>query len=980
MKVVNRPLLLAGASAYALACVSVATAAAPAGAAGTGEELAEVVVTGSRLVQNGNDSPTPVTVVSTEDLKTVHPTNLAEAMADLPVFGANFRGQQNGSGAGGPQNAPAGASSGANVLNLRSMGPLRTLILYDGHRAPPNTPDGYVDADTIPQALLSRVDVVTGGASAVYGSDAISGVVNFITNTTFQGVKANLQTGISAYHDDKTMEGSVAFGSSLFGGRGHVLASYSNRHDGGIDRGSARPFRREQRFLGGVGTAASPLVLYHDGRTNTSTYGGRINCPTGVTYVNGVVTCAATNPLADKQFTAGGFLVPFVHGVPGNVAAQNVEIGGDGTPSDSGQLRAQLDMNQLYGRFDFDITDNVHVYAMVADALNDSVATAGYQGNNTQITRDNAFLLPQYRAQLVTANLNSVTFNKTYSGFTRNEVETRSNELVWTTGVQGKFGQGYKWDLSYSKGDSRFDVRNRRAINQARLQAALDTVPSGGWVNGLPVGSPVCRAAQTNAAYASCVPLNPFGVGSESNQAVMDYIFAPTQYLTKIGSDDVTANLTGSPFNNWAGPVNAALSAEWRKLSYQIDSTSQPSMHPDCSGIFASNCNANTVTFNASTAAVPKVSRNVSEAAVEFGVPLLKDRGWAKSVDMNAAYRYASYQVTGVANTWKVGLTWDVNDKVTVRATRSRDFRAPGLDEMFRSISVSFTNFSDLMPGSQVPNPQQVRTESGGNPDLKPEIAHTLTYGVVYRPTANFSLAVDAFNIKVKNAIFQTQGNDSVVQTVCYSSGGASPYCSLIERGLGSYTDTSAANLVTKWRQVFINAANHNTQGADLEANFRTSVANRPLNLRLLTTYQPHIIFARAGVPTLDFSGTYGGSGGFIASPRWRATAFADFKPIESISIGVQERWRSGLKFSPETNIIVASPDIKPVAYTNVNLTYSPKVGAGRLDTFLNVVNAFNTDPPQASFYLNPNPAGGDVAAGDDVIGRYYTVGVRWRL
>jgi hypothetical protein len=152
------------------------------------------------------------------------------------------------------------------------------------------------------------------------------------------------------------------------------------------------------------------------------------------------------------------------------------------------------------------------------------------------------------------------------------------------------------------------------------------------------------------------------------------------------------------------------------------------------------------------------------------------------------------------------------------------------------------------------------------------------------------------------------------------------------------------------------------------------------LNLRLLTTYQAHIIFERAGVPTLDFAGVYGGSGGFIASPKLRVTAFVEFKPTDTFSIGVQERWRSGLKFTPEAQIVVASPDIKPVAYTNLNLTYSPKMGAGKLDAFFNVVNAFNTDPPQASFYLNPNPAGGDVAAGDDVIGRYYTVGVRWRL
>ena len=973
MKANRQYMLLAGVSALVLA----STAHAQTGAKATSVD--EVVVTGSRVITNGNDSPTPLTIVSTDDLKTVHPTNLAEALADLPVFSANFRSQTQNSGAGGPQNAPAGAQSGANVLNLRSLGPLRTLILYDGHRAAPNTPDGYVDADTIPQALLKRVDVVTGGASAVYGSDAISGVVNFITDTSFEGIKGSLQTGISDYGDGKTVDGSLAFGRSLFGGRGHVLASYSNRRDDSIDIGTARPFREEQRFLGGIGTAANPLILYTNGRNMNSTYGGKVNCATGTTFLNGKITCP-TNPLADLQFTSGGFLVPFVHGAPSLVAANNVEIGGDGTPSDSAQIRAGLEMNQFYGRFDFDFTDNVHGYVMVADALNKSVSTGGYFSQNRTFSRDNAFLLPQYRNQLIAANMTTFNVSRSFTDIARGRIEADSDQVVFSAGLNGRFGDGYKWDVAYTKGKSRFDVLNRGAVDQGRLFAALDVVPSGGWVNGLPVGAPVCRAAQTNPTYAGCVPLNAFGANAVSYKSFEDYIFHTVEYNTKIGSDDVTATLTGSPFSDWAGPVNIALSGEWRNLSYQIDTNSLPSVFADCSGI-AANCTATTVKYSASALPVPKVSRAVKEAAIEADIPLLKDQQFAKTVDLSLAYRLAQYEVTGAARTWKVGLTWDVNDQITVRGTRSHDFRAPALDELFRAQTVTNNGgFADLMPGTLAQNPpQNVRVEAGGNPGLKPEVSDTLTYGIVFRPNSSFSISVDAFDIKVKNAIFQTQGNDSVVQTVCYASKGTSSYCSLIGRALGNYTDTSAANPVVLWRQVFVNAANHDTQGVDLEASFRTSIADRPLNLRLLTTYQPHIFFGRDGVPTLDFAGVYGGSGGFVASPKVRMTAFADFKVTSSFAVSVQERWRSSLKYTPEANLIVASPDIKSVAYTNVNLTYTPDVSFGKVDFFLNVANLFNTDPPKAAFYLNPNPAGGDVAAGDDVIGRYFTLGVRFR-
>lgn len=952
----------------------------PGSAQNQAETLQEVVVTGSRLVQNGNDSPTPVTVVQSDDLRAVRPTNLVEALIDLPVFGPNFKGQQQNPGAGGPQNAPTGSQTGANVLNLRSLGPLRTLILFDGHRAPPNTPDGYVDADTIPQALVSRVDVVTGGASAVYGSDAISGVVNFVTNTKFQGIKSSLQVGRSVYNDDKTMEGSIAWGTDLFGGRGHVMASYSNRHAGGIDRGSARSWREDQRVIIGAGSAAVPFVIATGGRLSQSTFGGRINCPSGKTWNFGVLGCPA-NPLADLQFTSGGALVPFTHGVSsGN--GSNVEIGGDGAISDAQQIKAGLDMNQLYGRFDFDITSDVHAYAMVADAMNDSVSTSGYQNINATMSRDNAYLLPQYRNALIAAtpSLTVFTLGKTASGLPRPKIDTGSNQLVYNAGLTGSFGKGYKWDVSYFGGNSRYDVRYLNAINQGRLFAAEDSVPSGGWVNGLPVGNPVCRAALTNPNYAGCVPLDLFGPGAEANPAAISYIYTQVEYLTKIGSDDVSANLTGSPFNAWAGPVQTALSLEWHRNSYGINSNSQPTARPDCTGI-ANNCAATTVAINNSAGTLPTVDRTVKEAAVEFEVPLLKDLAWARNVNGNAAYRTAQYSDTDTAHIWKVGLTWDFSDRITARATRSRDFRAPGLDEFYRPNTVTVGNFTDLMPGTAVPTATNVQNTAGGNPNLKPELADTLTFGLVFRPFSSLSVALDAYKITVKNAIFQTQANDTFVQAVCYASKGASPLCSLITRALGNYTDTSAANTVIATRQRFINAAEQKTQGIDMEVNFRTQLAGHGLNLRLLTTYQPHFTFARDGAPTLDYSGTYGGSGGFIAAPVWHATAFADYKFSDAWSAGAQYRWRSSLLFAADPFQIFASPPIKAVGYAAVSLNYARNLGTGKLTTFFNVQNLFNQAPPLAAFYLNTGgPGNNDVAAGDDVVGRYYTLGLRYQL
>ena len=215
-------------------------------------------MTGSRVIANGNDSPTPVTVVTTEELTAVRPGNLAEALNDMPVF-AGSRTQNSNNGTGGAAGSPATSQNAGNVVNLRQMGLLRTLVLYDGHRAPPSTPDGYVDLDTIPQMLLKRVDVVTGGVSAVYGSDGISGVVNLITDTGFQGIKGNLQAGRSAYGDADTVEGGIAFGTDLFGERGHLMGSFESRHAAPLTSKLDRPWGQRFRYRSRQRNGGVPL-------------------------------------------------------------------------------------------------------------------------------------------------------------------------------------------------------------------------------------------------------------------------------------------------------------------------------------------------------------------------------------------------------------------------------------------------------------------------------------------------------------------------------------------------------------------------------------------------------------------------------------------------------------------------------------------------------------------------------------------------
>ena len=232
--------------------------------------LEEVKVTGSRVISNGNDSPTPVTVVTTDQIQAVQPSKLADDLNDLPVFSGS-RGQTSN-----PDPSSNGGGNGAaSELNMRNLGANRNLILFDGHRVPATLTDGTVDIDMIPQMLVERVEVVTGGTSAVYGSDAVSGVVNFITDTKFNGVKFQTQGGISNYGDDATEDVGIAAGGLFLDNRLHLEGSFEYRNSAGILYRTDRSWD-DQWAAEGAGTAAAPYELVNNVRLANYTFGGLI--------------------------------------------------------------------------------------------------------------------------------------------------------------------------------------------------------------------------------------------------------------------------------------------------------------------------------------------------------------------------------------------------------------------------------------------------------------------------------------------------------------------------------------------------------------------------------------------------------------------------------------------------------------------------------------------------------------------------------
>lgn len=910
-------------------------ASAQAGAATSSVE--EVVVTGSRVIQNGNNSPTPVTVVTAEQLSQTNPSTVIDGLIALPVF------------AGGrtPTTNPGNSSqnNASRTLNLRNVGATRTLVLFDGRRVPPTSPLGEVNADFVPSMLLQRVDVVTGGASAVYGSDAVAGVVNFITDRNFNGLKVDAHYGRSERGDGAEYKFGIAGGMPLFSGRGHIEGSYEYFDSPGIFTKLGRDWGRTVYSVQGAGTAANPFHLIRDTRISSTSFGGYI------TAAN-----PASNPLRDMTFRQNGVLDRFQHGVASGTTG--IESGGDGGFYSTASLQSLYQSDLAFGRFDFDISDDVHFYTEVTGMLSHN--KNNHQHNefrNITLSAQNAFLDPVYRTQLSTAGVNTFTFSKLMTQAPTLQPETYNEGYMANFGLTGDVS-GFKWDVSYVRSYNQQRTRNNANLDLQRSYAALDAVRA-------PNGQIVCNVTLTNPGlYPGCVPLNLFGPTSESAEA-LNYILARTRYVATTEMDNVGGSIAGSPFSTWAGPVQIAISGEWRKLTFDQSSTALP-VPADCTGL-RFTCSRSTLKYISNVLAeVHGISQSVKEIAGEVDVPILKDLPFAESLNINGAVRYTDYDTSGAVTTWKLGADWHVNDAVTFRGTRSRDIRAPNLNELFAPRLINPANPADRHTGLS----GQAPIITDPNPGLVPEVAETWTAGVIFRPSfiPRFSLAVDWYKINIANAISTISGNNATIQNICEASNGTSEFCLLIERPL-PFSDRTPANFLTAVYQKPQNAQTVNTTGVDFEANYSHPLLGGNLSLRGLASHQPKLETVQfPGAPILDAADS-------SALPTWRLTAFVKYT-YERFSLDLQQRWHNKTGWTNDRTLIHSDPRLPAVAYTNMTLGYNWE---GK-QAYFAIQNLFDKQPtpfgPTASGV--PGLFGGFIQ-GEDTVGRYFTVGFRMR-
>lgn len=890
------------------------------------EQVSEVVVTGSRAIRDGAQAPTPVTVVSAEQLAQSQPGLIAEAINGLPAFRGSTRPATGFTGATGP-----GTGS---FLNLRNLGPQRTLVLVDGRRAAPSSRDGSVDINTLPSELVRRVDVVTGGASAAYGSDAVAGVVNFVLDTGFTGLKSEAQGGVSSRGDGASEKFSLTGGLGFDQGRGHVVASAQYYHVDGIQSLEDRDWGKA--FYGFLSNPAIPgqLIFRPNVRSSTTAPGGLI----------------ISGPLAFQQFQPDGTLAPFNRG---SVQSGLVQVGGDGSQVSS-NVSAEIRTRSVFGHVDYELTPSLKVFGQLSlgDTMNhyNQVQQFNLGGfNGFTIFSGNAFLNPAVQSVLTATNTPAFGMGRINFDFGDPTNATAKNRVVDTTvGFDWDGPKGWVFSGYYEHGRTRTDIRTDNNINLEHLYAAADAVRDTS-------GQIVCRVTLTNPGlYPGCVPINLFGVGAPSAQAIA-YVEGTAAYRTTLTQDVASVSARGDLFSTWAGPISAAAGAEYRREEVGQTSDDVATGVNDATGIRGfpavyANQRGGWLVTNVFPVAG---SYDLWEAFGEVAVPLARDLPFAKSIDFNGAVRYTDYSTSGGVTTWKAGLVWEPVDGVRLRATRSRDIRAPNVPELFAGVTQA--------TGSVIENGVTVGiiTASSGNAALKPEEADTFTAGLVLKPGAvpGLTVSVDYYSIDISGVISTLTPQVTLDQC----KAGATALCANITR--------NATGTITRIVSPTLNLNAAKTTGVDFEVGYRPDfqLFGGRLDLRAVASYLGENTSDVFGGRTIDRAGETG----LTANPDWTVTASAAWTR-GPLSLFVQERYiAKGIydvtRVEPTT---IEDNSIDAVFYTDLTASYAL---SDRAKLTVTVNNAFDKDPPLApngllSIFTPTN------AYVYDQIGRYFTL------
>ncbi|WP_253200889.1 TonB-dependent receptor domain-containing protein [Sphingomonas quercus] len=936
----------------------------------------DITVTGSRIVRDGYSAPTPVSVISTKELQAEAPASIADFAATLPAI----RGSQNGATNSGRLSA---GEAGISALNLRNLGAVRTLVLFDGQRSVASSATGLVDTNTFPQALVERVEVVTGGASSAYGSDAVAGVVNFILDRKYTGVKGSYEYGVTTYGDVPNHKVTLTAGMPFGGGKGHILVSgeyFNQQGKSTIDR----KWNSKGHFMmvnpAWTATNGQPYYLVSDGiGVRSMTPGGLVtNGPAGIQDTYFGTIDPATGRATTGQFAAGA---------PVARTSGQWMLGGDWQYSLDGfvgtnSLMPDEERYSGFGRVSWEFSPALQVYAQMAYSHYNGLSY--YQqtpSTGVSIQLDNAFLpaaflsrVNAYNATVPAAQqLRSITIGTTNSGIPAAGSDNTRQVYRYVLGAEGGFealSREWKWDAYYQKGIAKTNESLINTWNTARMALAQDAVfaPAGNSA-GIAAGTIVCRSTLASPNNG-CVPINRIGVGGASPAAI-DYIFnngdQPLRKQT-LKQDVAAFNLsTADLFETWAGPVSIAFGGEWRKE--QVNGSVDPQF---ASGWLYGNY------------LVTKGSYNVKEAYLETVVPLLR------GMDLNGAVRVTDYSTSGTVSTWKLGLTYQVIDDIKLRGTVSRDIRAPNLNELFAP-GIRRTNTVQVLQPNGTVRSDEILEQVMGNPGLKPEVAKTYGVGVVLTPRflPGFAMSVDYYAIRMTGAIGSLSAAN--ITDLCFRQNIASACANIVTADGGALTPASDISIVNS---TSLNYSETKSRGIDFEASYRRPVLAGNVTVRALATRYISVYTNNGiGVPS-QAAGQNSGS-----TPDWsyRLSAGYDQGPFSisvvgrGVSGGVYNTQyvdceascpaRTQAQMAADNGYSINNNRIPGAFYVDLNTSYGFEIGNSKAEAFLSIKNIFNRDPVLVAGDITANNTPSAAQTNRqlyDVLGRVFRLGVRF--
>lgn len=848
--------------------------------------LDAVKVSGSRVVSQTYTSPTPVTAIERAQIDMAAPNNIADYVNTLPSM-VGDRTTTAGN------NAISSGTTGMNRLNLRGLGADRTLVLVDGRRHVGSNLQGNVDANVLPNALVRAVDVVTGGASSVYGSDAVAGVVNFLLDTHYTGSKGYVQFGESSRGDDAQFNVGASFGTPFAGDRGHLLFNAEHATSDGVAS------VRERDWWRAWGNMINP-------RRDEPGQPARIIVP----WLNrpneapgGLVT---SGPLQWTTFGPDGAPVRFDPGLLDPTGSNSSGGDMDGHFAVVA-LKGASERNNAFARASLHMGDTFEVFTEAgwARSVVDTGASYNYYGGNLTLRADNAFLHPLTRDAMLQAGVSTAPFGLVY-GVASPRVESRVSRFV--VGTTGMLGANWELDAYYQYGASDLSTQVRGTTNTARMALAFDAVvdPASGRV--------VCRSALADPT-SSCVPYNAFGEGNASAQALA-YVTGTPYFNQRMKQQVASASLTGTVATLPAGELITAFGLEHRRESVTGDADASSANREWLFGNFIATAGDN----------------RVNEAFAEALIPVLVD-----TLSVNASARLADYSYSGSAFTWKLGAVWTPGEQWLIRAVRSHDIRAPNLGDLYQTGATQRQNVRDPWNGGVTRNILRV---ASGNLELLPEASDTYSLGAVFSPAAmpGLQAAVDYYHIEIANAI-STLSNQQMVDR-CYE--GDPELCRFVER--------DASGALSGLTLTPINIAQTTMRGMDVDLSWRTPWAalgsDASVELRALATR----VFEYRSENPYSADDAAGENSGAIPKLRALVGATLDRGPLRLgataryVSAGVLDNdWVQGVDIDDNT---VASA-------WYLGLQGSWKLPSGRWELYAKVDNALDRNPPVVASNTN---------------------------